>query len=122
IEITANILTVDDPDTGKPLVDLIVDKAAQKGTGKWTAEAAQELGVPIPTIDAALTGRLISALKDQRVAASKVVGGPAETKYAGDKGKMIDALGDALYASKICSNAQGMALIKAGSDQHNWKI
>jgi 6-phosphogluconate dehydrogenase len=122
IEITAKILSVADPDTNKPMVDLIVDKAAQKGTGKWTAEAAQELGVPIPTIDAALTARLISSLRDERLAASKVLAGPMETTYSGDKNSLIDALAHALYASKICSYAQGMALIRAGSEAYNWDI
>src|SRR5262249_33671712 len=122
IEITAKILSVVDPETKQSLVDLIVDKAAQKGTGKWTAESAQELAVPIPTIDAALTARLLSALKSERVEASKQLHGPKETQYKGDPEQLVMMLGDALYASKICSYAQGMALIKAGSDFYKWNV
>ena len=125
IEITANILSVVDPQTGKPFVDKIVDKAGQKGTGKWTAELALELGIPIPTIDAALTARQLSALKDERVyAAAKLnsnVFSPAKLS-AEEQKTIVDALRDALYASKICSYAQGMALIAAGSKEYSWNI
>jgi 6-phosphogluconate dehydrogenase len=123
IEITAKVLSVIDEESKKPLVDLIVDKAGQKGTGKWTGEIALELGIPIPTIDAALTARQLSAIKDERVAASKVLSFD-NAKAAGslDKSKLIEALKHALYASKICSYAQGMALIKAGSDQYQWNV
>lgn len=124
IEITAQILTVIDPETKKPLVDLILDKAGQKGTGKWTSEAALDLGVPVPTIDAALTGRVLSSMKDERKAASAVFASIA-TELAkqppADK-SLINHLEKALYASKICSYAQGMALIKAGSDKYNWNV
>jgi 6-phosphogluconate dehydrogenase len=123
IEITAKILSVVDPETSKPLVDLIVDKAGQKGTGKWTGEIALDLGIAIPTIDAALTGRLVSGLKDQRVAASKKLVGPKDAPVGQAEAKqIIKSLHDALYASKVCSYAQGMALIKAGSDQYNWGV
>lgn len=121
IEITAQILTCEDPDTKRPLVDVILDKAGQKGTGKWTAEAAQELGVPIPTIDAALTARLMSAMKEERVVASEHLSGPnGEIKE--DKKRMIEALADALFASKICSYAQGLALIHTASVQYGWGV
>jgi 6-phosphogluconate dehydrogenase len=99
IEITAKVLRVKDSKTGKPLVDLIVDKAGQKGTGKWTLEAAQELAVPIPTIDAALNARLLSSLKDERVAASKTITGPTNTEFKGDAQDLLGKLADALYAS-----------------------
>ena len=122
IEITAKILRVNDPDTGKPLVDLILDKAGQKGTGKWTSEVALDLGIVVPTIDAAIDTRTLSSRKDERVEASKQISGPARSKYAGDKRAMIDAIHDALYASKICSYAQGMNLIRAGSEKWNWSI
>lgn len=123
IEITAKILSVTDPETGKFLVDLIVDKAGQKGTGKWTGEIALDLGIAIPTIDAALTGRILSALKDERVVASKKLSGPSEaTVNAADSKKVLAALQDALYASKVCSYAQGMALIRAGSNEYKWDI
>jgi len=123
IEITAKVLSVTDEETRKPLVDLIVDKAGQKGTGKWTGEMALELGIPIPTIDAALTARQLSAIKEERVAASKVLSfDNAAAIRSLDKAKLIEALKHALYASKICSYAQGMALIKAGSDHYNWNV
>ncbi|MBS1995518.1 MAG: NADP-dependent phosphogluconate dehydrogenase, partial [Cyanobacteria bacterium SZAS LIN-2] len=124
IEITAKILTVTDPETSKPLVDLILDKAGQKGTGKWTSEAALELGIPVPTIDAALTGRVLSSLKDERVKASSKFARVAKdlaSAPVADKA-LIDHLEKALYASKVCSYAQGMALIKAGSDHYKWGI
>jgi 6-phosphogluconate dehydrogenase len=123
IEITAKILSAIDPETNKSLVDLIVDKAGQKGTGKWTGEIALDLGIAIPTIDAALTGRMLSALKSERVQAAKTLRGPkTETLSQADAKQLIKALGDALYASKVCSYAQGMALIKAGSDNYKWNI
>ena len=123
IEITAKILSVVDKETGKPLVDLIVDKAGQKGTGKWTGEIALDLGIAIPTIDAALTGRIVSSMKDERVAASKKLHGPKQGSISSSEAKqVIKCLQDALYASKVCSYAQGMALIKAGSDEYKWNI
>jgi 6-phosphogluconate dehydrogenase len=123
IEITYQILSVLDPETGKPLVDEIVDKAGQKGTGKWTGEIALDLGVPIPTIDAALTARQLSAMKDERVQASKIL--KFDNLAAGkvdEPQRLIDALRDALYSSKICSYAQGMALIASGSREYGWDI
>jgi 6-phosphogluconate dehydrogenase len=124
IEITSQILTVKDPETGKPLVDMILDKAGQKGTGKWTSEAALELGIPDPTIEAALTGRVLSSMKDERVKASVKFAKVAKDLSGEEKGgkELIDDLAKALYASKICSYAQGMALIKAGSDHYKWNI
>ena len=122
IEITASIFTVKDPDTGKPLVDLILDKAGQKGTGKWTSSIALDLGVAVPTIHAAIEARYLSGLKDERVAAGAVLPGPAGARYGGERKALIDATHDALYASKICSYAQGMALIQAGSVEHKWNI
>jgi 6-phosphogluconate dehydrogenase len=122
IEITAKILRVKDPETGKPLVDLILDKAGQKGTGKWTSEVALDLGVVVPTIDAAIDTRTLSGRKEERLEASKQISGPPRARYAGDKHGMIDAIHDALYASKICSYAQGMNLIRAGSEKWNWDI
>lgn len=123
IEITAKVLSVVEPETGKPLVDLIEDKAGQKGTGKWTGEIALDLGIAIPTIDAALTARLMSAIKDERIVASKILAGPEiGTVPQTDRKRVLECLQDALYASKVCSYAQGMALIKAGSDQYKWGI
>ncbi|MCI0416933.1 decarboxylating NADP(+)-dependent phosphogluconate dehydrogenase [bacterium] len=122
IEITAKIFTVKDPETGQPLVDLILDKAGQKGTGQWTIEAAVDLGVAIPTIHAALEARFLSALKQERVQASRLVSGPEHVRYSGEKSKFVEQVHDALYASKICSYAQGMALIRAGSLKYDWNI
>ena len=122
IEITANILSVRDPETGKAFVDQIVDKAGQKGTGKWTGEIALDLGVPIPTIEAALVARQISALKDERVTAAAKLKHGAVQASADNEQAIISALHDALYCSKICSYAQGMALIAAGSKEYNWNI
>ncbi|HET6892649.1 MAG TPA: NADP-dependent phosphogluconate dehydrogenase [Pyrinomonadaceae bacterium] len=122
IEITSKILKVKDGETGKPLVDLILDKAGQKGTGKWTSQIALDLGVAIPTIDAAITARVISSLKEQRVKASKELSGPNAAKLTGDHRETIGAMHDALYAAKICSYAQGMNLIQEGSSVFNWNI
>jgi 6-phosphogluconate dehydrogenase len=122
IEITAKILRVKDPETGKPLVDLVLDTAGQKGTGKWASEIALELGVPIPTIDAAVNTRNLSAHKQERVEASKQIAAPAAEKFAGDRREFIAAIRDALYAAKICSYAQGMNLIRAGSENYKWGI
>jgi 6-phosphogluconate dehydrogenase len=122
IEITAKILRVKDPETGKPLVDLVLDVAGQKGTGKWTSDIALDLGVVTPTIDAAVDTRNLSGLKEQRVAAAKEIRGPESGQFSGDRKEMIQAVHDALYASKICSYAQGMNLIRAGSEKWNWGI
>ncbi len=122
IQITSEIFRVKDEETDRPLVDLILDKAGQKGTGKWTAQVALDLGVMIPTIIAAIEARFISALKEERVAASRVLKGPQGAAWAGNKRELIDAVRDALYASKICSYAQGFNLIRAGSTEHKWDI
>jgi len=121
IEISAEILTAIDPETHKPLVDVILDKAGQKGTGKWTAQIALDLGIPIPTISAALDARALSSMKDQRLVASAQYG-RTPARYTGDRAELIAAISDALYASKICSYAQGMSLIAAGAHEWNWKI
>ncbi len=121
IELTGKVLQVIDKETGKPLVDLVQDKAGQKGTGKWTAELALDLGVPIPTIGAALDGRGLSSLKDDRVKASQIIRGVV-TAPGADRKDLIEAVHDALLASKICSYAQGLHLIRAGSDKYNWNI
>ncbi|MEP6569476.1 MAG: NADP-dependent phosphogluconate dehydrogenase [Acidobacteriota bacterium] len=122
IEITAKILRVKDPETGKPLVDLVLDKAGQKGTGKWTSQIALDLAVPIPTIDAAIVARVLSSQKDARVEASKRINARTTGKFAPLSQDLKGYLHDALYASKICSYAQGMNLIKAGSDEFKWNI
>ncbi len=121
IEISAGILTAIDPETHQPLVDVILDKAGQKGTGKWTAQIALDLGIPIPTISAAIDARALSSMKDERVVASAQYGRTA-ARCTGDRDALISSIGDALYASKICSYAQGMSLIAAGAREWNWKI
>src|ERR1051325_11985242 len=122
IEITANILRVKDEETGKPLVDLVLDKAGQKGTGKWASELALDLGVPIPTIDSAITARVLSSQKEARVEASKQIPAPAAAGLAAFSNEFKTAIHDALYASKFCRHGQGMNLIKAGSDEFGWNI
>ena len=122
IEITAHIFRVKDPETGAPLVDKVLDKAGQKGTGKWTAQIALDLAVPIPTIAAAIDARVLSSMKDERVAASKVLRGTAEEPRVDAREQFISDVHDALYVSKICSYAQGMALIQAGSREWKWSI
>ncbi len=122
IEITGKVLRKRDDETGKWLVDLILDKAGQKGTGKWMSQIALDLGVPIPTVNAAVEGRILSAFKGDRVAAGRVLSGPKPSRYAGNPGDLIDAVRDALYASKICSYAQGMFMMKAASDEYRWNL
>ncbi len=121
IEITAAIFKKRDPETGKHLVDLIVDEAGQKGTGKWTSQNALDIGVPIPTINAALEARLLSANRVERIPASRVLTGPT-SRYTGDKQKLISALRDALYMAKICSYAQGMALLRAAGKEYGYQM
>jgi 6-phosphogluconate dehydrogenase len=121
IQITSEILRVKDKETGKPLVDLILDEAGQKGTGKWTAQVALDQGVAIPTINAAIDARFISGLKEERVAASRLLRGP-EQEFKGERASLVRAVHDALYASKICSYAQGFNLIRAGSEAYKWDI
>jgi 6-phosphogluconate dehydrogenase len=120
IEITAKILTRIDEETGKILVDVILDVAAQKGTGKWTSQTAFDTGAPIPTINAAVESRLLSALKVERLSAAKVLG--SAQKFVGDKKDLIAAAEQALYASKITSYAQGLSLLKMASQEYNWDI
>jgi 6-phosphogluconate dehydrogenase len=122
IEITAKIFRVKDSQTSKPLVDMILDEAGQKGTGKWTAEVALDLGVVIPTIQAAIDARVLSSRKKERVEASKQLTGPGKTRFDGNVEEMVECVRAALYASKICSYAQGMNLIRKGSEEYNWNI
>ena len=122
IEITSNIFTRKDSETGKALLDVILDKAGQKGTGKWTLQSAIDQAVVVSTINAAVEARVLSAMKDQRVRASKQLTGPSSFKYDGDRKKLIDAVKDALYASKIISYAQGFTLFRAASQQFDWNL
>jgi len=120
IEITARILRERDPDTGQPMVSVILDKAGQKGTGKWTSEIALRYGVPLPTIHAAVEARSLSAMKDQRVAASKLLAGPKPAKVQDPA--LLDAIGAALYCSKICSYAQGLDLLTTADRDKHWGL
>ncbi len=121
IEITARIFAKVDPETSKPLLEVILDKAGQKGTGKWTSQVAMDLGVPTPTINTAVEQRILSAYKDERVRAGKILKGP-RLRYRGGRQELIDGVHDGLYASKICSYAQGMAMLRAGSQEYNWNL
>lgn len=122
IEITADIFTKVDEETGQPLVEVILDKAGQKGTGMWTSRNALELGVPLPLITESVFARFISAMKDERVHASKVLKGPEKTTFSGDKEALIESIRRALYMSKICSYAQGFAQMRAQSKESNWNL
>jgi 6-phosphogluconate dehydrogenase len=120
IEITRDILNYKDTD-GKPLVDKILDTAGQKGTGKWTGIAALDLGIPLTLIGEAVFSRCLSAIKEERVNASKILSGPSPV-FAGDKEKFINDLMEALFASKIVSYAQGYALMKAAAEDFKWDL
>jgi len=121
IEITADIFAKSDDETGQPLVEVILDEAKQKGTGKWTSQSALDLGAPTPTINAAVESRIISSYKAERVAASKALSGP-EIKFGGDRDALVRDLRDALYAAKICSYAQGFALLGAASQEYDYNL
>ncbi|MGJ7918992.1 NADP-dependent phosphogluconate dehydrogenase [Neobacillus sp. LXY-4] len=122
IEITADIFTKIDEETGKPMVDLILDTAGQKGTGKWTSQNALDLGVPLPLITESVFARFISAMKDERIKASKVLKGPTAQPYAGKKEELIESVRKALYISKICSYAQGFAQMRVASEEYDWDL
>jgi 6-phosphogluconate dehydrogenase len=121
IEITSDIFTKTDPETGSAIVDLILDEAQQKGTGVWTSQNALELGAPTPTINAAVESRIVSSFKKERLAASKILTGP-EPKIPGDPKTIIALVRDALYAAKICSYAQGFGLMKLASKEYDYNL
>ena len=121
IEITATILAQTDAATGQPLVDVILDAAGQKGTGKWTAQAGLDFGIGIPQIAEAVFARCLSAVKDERVAAAKILAGPSET-FTGDHAQFLRDLESAVFAAKICSYAQGFQLLRAASAEHHWNL
>ncbi|MBK7406290.1 MAG: NADP-dependent phosphogluconate dehydrogenase [Phycisphaerales bacterium] len=122
IEITADILGQADPVTGRPFVDVVLDAAGQKGTGKWTSEAALDLGVAAPTIAEAVFARAISAAKSERVAASKVLRGPIGAEFKGDKRRFVESIRRALFCSKVCAYAQGFSLMGEASRQWGWDL
>jgi 6-phosphogluconate dehydrogenase len=121
IEITGAILAHIDKDTNLPLVDVILDEAQQKGTGKWMSQNAFDVGAPIPTVNAAVEARLLSALKTERVTAGRVLAGPSDA-FKGDTKRLVDAARHALYASKVTSYAQGMALLRMASAEYHYDI
>ena len=123
VEITADILTrKDDEGTGKPIVDVILDAAGNKGTGKWTSQSSLDLGVPLPLITESVFARFISAYKEERVKASTVLAKPAPYNYQGDKGELIEKIREALYFSKIMSYAQGFAQLRVASKEYEWDL
>jgi len=121
IEITRDIMLKTDDETGRPMLEIILDSAGQKGTGKWVVESALDLGVPLPTIAEAVFARNLSAYKEERVVASDELAGPA-LSFQGDKKSFVDKIRAALYASKICSYAQGFHLMRAASSHYNWNL
>lgn len=122
IELTATALTKKDPETGKPMVDIILDRAGNKGTGKWTSQSALDLGVPLPMITESVFARYISALKEERVEASKILPKPASYKVEGDKAELVEKIRQALYFSKIMSYAQGFAQMRTASEEYDWNL
>jgi 6-phosphogluconate dehydrogenase len=122
IEITAEILAKMDDETGKPMVDVILDTAGQKGTGKWTSTSGLDLGAPVPTVAEAVFARCLSAIKGERVAASKVLTGPSASPIEIDKAEALENLRQALYMSKICSYAQGFQLIQYAAKEYKWDL
>ena len=122
IEITADIFRKKDPETGLPMVDLIQDTAGQKGTGKWTSASALDLGVPLSIITESVFARFLSAMKAERVEASKILSGPAANAAEVNKAEFIEQVRRALYASKICSYAQGFAQMRAASEHFGWDL
>ncbi|KWE56772.1 6-phosphogluconate dehydrogenase [Burkholderia ubonensis] len=122
MEITSKIFGKKDDETGKHLVDVILDRAAQKGTGKWTSQNALDLGVPLPLITESVFARVLSSLKTERVAASKVLSGPSATPLQGDRAAFVEAVRRALYLSKVISYAQGFAQMRTASEEYGWKL
>jgi 6-phosphogluconate dehydrogenase len=121
IEITRDIMAKKDDETGKAMLDVILDTAGQKGTGKWTSQAALDLGIPAQTVAEATFARSMSALKEERLAAAKVLSGP-EPSFKGDKKAFVEKIRRALYASKICSYAQGFQLMRAAAAEFKWQL
>ena len=121
VEIAADCLAKQDDLTDQPLVEVILDTAGQKGTGKWTAQSALDLGVPIPTLSMAVTARILSGLKPRRVEASKTLGGP-DAKYSGDRDELVSTMYNAFYLATVACYAQGMALIREASKEFNYKV
>jgi 6-phosphogluconate dehydrogenase len=121
IEITADILTQTDPLTGQVMVDVILDTAGQKGTGKWAVITSSDLGVPVTLIAEAVFARCLSAVKEERAAAAQVLKGP-KPNFTGDRQAFVEDIRKALYASKICSYAQGFQLMRAAAAEYKWDL
>jgi 6-phosphogluconate dehydrogenase len=121
IEITRDIMAKKDDETGQPMIQVILDTAGQKGTGKWTSQEALDLGIPAMTIAEAVFARAMSAIKTERVTASKDLRGPV-AQFEGDRAGLVEMIRQALYASKICSYAQGFQLMRAAAEEHSWKL
>jgi 6-phosphogluconate dehydrogenase len=121
VEITALVLDKIDPETGKPLVDLILDEAEQKGTGKWTAQDSMDIGVAVPTLSIAVSTRILSAQKDERVAASTIVKGP-DGRFSGDKNQLIDQVRQALHVAMIVCYAQGFEQLRVASSEYQYHL
>ncbi|MCG2716767.1 MAG: decarboxylating NADP(+)-dependent phosphogluconate dehydrogenase [Candidatus Marinimicrobia bacterium] len=121
IEITAEIMGKKDDETGRAMLDVILDTAGQKGTGRWTSQEALNLGVAAPTVVEAVFARAMSAIKEERIEAAKVLNGPS-VKFDGDKTEFIEMIRRALYASKICSYAQGFQLMRAAAEEYQWEL
>ena len=122
IEITAKIFTVENPEGDGWLVDQVLDKAGQKGTGRWTAQVALEYGIPVPSIAASVDARVLSSLKAQRVSASTKLRGPRVQRWDGDREALVAKVHDALYAAKIAAYAQGMNMIHEVSEELDWGV
>jgi 6-phosphogluconate dehydrogenase len=126
VEITANILAHTDEETGESLVDLILDEAAQKGTGKWTSQTSLDVGAAVPTIHSAVQSRLLSSLKGERRAAAHLYGTPhlpaGKVGDVGDVASLVAAARDALYASKVTAYAQGLSLLRAAAQEYGWNL
>ena len=122
VELSAQVCRVSDPDTGRPLVDMVLDKAGQKGTGRWTAQVALELGVAVPTIAAATDARVMSSMKTEREAAARVLEGPPADVSGASRGDLLRDLHDGLLMARIAGYAQGLALIAAASKEFAWGV
>ncbi len=122
IDVAAQVLSARDPETGKPLVEMILDQAGQKGTGKWTVESALDLGVPIPTIAAAIDARMTSGMKSERVTASSLLASAATGRVSGDAREMVASVHDGLRGAMICAYAQGMSLLRVASGEYGWGV
>ncbi len=121
IEITADIMGKEDEETGRPMLELILDRAGQKGTGRWTSLEALNLGVPAPTVVEAVLARAMSAIKDERMVAARILRGP-QTSFEGDRDAFVGMIRKALFASKICSYAQGFQLMRAAAQEYGWDL